>query len=257
MRELDRGNLQLICTTSTYHFLVSNIHTNYNENSEWIFIWRASTKSIYFYNKFYDRIAVLTTIFQWKIFSCKKFHEFNRTSIFFVSNIYLSLIYVFYCWIYLICRNKRPGRLTFRNNKNFSETHHSPSVLCTPPCEKITHQKPIGFVYSLPLKNHPSKPIGFVYSPLWKITLFSGRSFRQIRYVPFTWLFPTVYRVKNSFSLKNACTSWLMHLKDLPFISWCWTPSTTITYEYSLNIINMTRTSTVKKEKKSIMCDKQ
>ena len=35
-----------------------------------------------------------------------------------------------------------------------------------------------------PLKNHPSKAIGFVYSPLWKITVFSGRLFRGGRLKP-------------------------------------------------------------------------
>ena len=82
-------------------------------------------------------------------------------------------------------------------------THQSPSVLCTPPLWKITHQYPSvlctppfvkspirshWFCVLPPVKNHPSKPIGFEYSPLWKITVFGGRLFRdgrlfrQIRY---------------------------------------------------------------------------
>ena len=77
----------------------------------------------------------------------------------------------------IFCRNKRPERLIFRNNKKMSKTHQNPSVfvysplwkityqtpsvLCTPPFEKSfieTHR----FCVLPPLKNHPSKPIGFV-----------------------------------------------------------------------------------------------
>ena len=64
-----------------------------------------------------------------------------------------------------ICRNKRPGRLIFRSSKKTFQK---------PPPPKI-HR----FYVLPPLKNHPSKPIGFVYSPLWKITVFAGRLFRQ------------------------------------------------------------------------------
>ena len=181
-----------------------------------------------------------------------------------VSNIYLSLIYVFYCWTYLICRNKRPGCLISRNNKKFPKS----IGFVYSPLWKITHQKPWVLCTSPLWKHHPSKPIGFVYSPLWKITHQSpsvlcsppfekslflvGAYFGKYGLCRSLDCFPTVYKVKNSFSLKNACTSWLMHLKDLPFSSWCWTPSTTITYEYSINIINTTRTSTVKKKKKKV-----
>ena len=49
-----------------------------------------------------------------------------------------------------ICRNKRPGRLIYGNNKKNSKTNR----FCALP----------------PLKNHPPKAIGFMYSPLWKIT---------------------------------------------------------------------------------------
>ena len=83
---------------------------------------------------------------------------------------------------YLICRNKRPGRLIFRSNrKTFQNLSvlctppfekspmKSPSVLCTPPFEK-SPIKSHRFCVLPPLKNHPSKAIGFVYSPLWKIT---------------------------------------------------------------------------------------
>ena len=105
---------------------------------------------------------------------------------------------------YRICRNKHPGRLISKSNKNHFQnpskpigfvysplwkiTHPSPSVLCTPPFEKSLI-KTYQFCVLPPLKNHPSKAIGFVYSPLWKVTVFGGRLFRggrlfwQIRYV--------------------------------------------------------------------------
>ena len=38
--------------------------------------------------------------------------------------------------VYRICRNKRPGRLFSRSNKQIFITHQKPSVLCTPPFEK-------------------------------------------------------------------------------------------------------------------------
>ena len=67
---------------------------------------------------------------------------------------------------YHICRNKRPGRLIFRSNKKNLPNPIKAHQFCVLP----------------PLKNHPSKPIGFVYSPLWKISVFGGRLFQQIRY---------------------------------------------------------------------------
>ena len=54
--------------------------------------------------------------------------------------------------VYVICRNKRPGRLIFRSNKN-KAIYQQPSVSCTTPLWKIIHQS----------------PFGFMYSPLWKI----------------------------------------------------------------------------------------
>ena len=110
---------------------------------------------------------------------------------------------------YRICRNKRPGRLIFRSNKNNSNTHR---FYVLPPFEKSpinTHRfyvlpplktSPINthrFYVLPPMKNHPSIPIGFMYSPLWKITVFSGRLFRggrlfwQIRYMYYTIHFDT------------------------------------------------------------------
>ena len=68
-----------------------------------------------------------------------------------------------------------------------------PSVLCTPPFEKSPIKTRRFYVLSPlknhpskthrfcvlpPLKNHPSRPVGFMYSPLWKITVSSGRLFR-------------------------------------------------------------------------------
>ena len=64
-----------------------------------------------------------------------------------------------------ICQNKRPGRSIFRAIKSI-------------PNPSKTHR----FYVVPPLKNHPSKAIGFVYSPLWKIPVYDGRLFRQIRY---------------------------------------------------------------------------
>ena len=58
-------------------------------------------------------------------------------------------------------------------------THEKPSVSCTPPFGKSkSHQ----FCVLPPWKNHSWKAIGLMYSPLWKITVFGGRLFRQIRY---------------------------------------------------------------------------
>ena len=67
--------------------------------------------------------------------------------------------------IHRISRNKRSGRLIFRNNKKHSKPHQNPSA---PPFEKSRiniHR----FCVLPPLKNHPSKSIGFVYSSLRKI----------------------------------------------------------------------------------------
>ena len=61
-------------------------------------------------------------------------------------------------------------------------THENPSVLCTPPPFEKSPIKTRRFCASPPpLKNHPSQPIGFMYSPLWKITVFGGRLFRNGR----------------------------------------------------------------------------
>ena len=90
---------------------------------------------------------------------------------------------------YRICRNKRPGRLIFETNKKNSKSHR---FYVLPLCEK-SPIKSHRFCVLPPLKNHPSKPIGFVYSPLWKITVFGerlfrdGRLFRQIRCVWCKW----------------------------------------------------------------------
>ena len=78
---------------------------------------------------------------------------------------------------YRICPNKRPGRLIFHPSKPIGfvysppmkTTHQNPSVLCTPPFEK-SPIKAHRFCVLPPLKDHPSKTIGFVYSPLWKLT---------------------------------------------------------------------------------------
>ena len=111
----------------------------------------------------------------------------NGKMLIFMYKIYTNTI------IHRICPNKRPGRSIFRSNKTNFKTHQRPSVSCTPPLWKIIHQHPSvsctppfekspikshRFCVLPPLKNHPSKPIGFVYSPLWKTTVFGGRSFR-------------------------------------------------------------------------------
>ena len=73
----------------------------------------------------------------------------------------------------VFCRNKRPGRLILRSNKqtspsNPSKAIKSPLISCTPPFEK-SPIKSHRFRALPPLKNHSSKAIGFMYSPLWKI----------------------------------------------------------------------------------------
>ena len=100
-----------------------------------------------------------------------------------------------------ICRNKRPGRLSFKSNKKFQNPSNPIGFMCSP-LWKITHQDPPVLCTPLSEKS-PIKAIGLVYSPLWKIThqkpwvlctplsekitvfdgrLFrGGRLFRQIR----------------------------------------------------------------------------
>ena len=69
------------------------------------------------------------------------------------------------CSDYRICQNKRPRRLIFRSNKKTIPKPIKPHRFCVLP----------------PLKTHPSKSISFKYSPLWKITVFGGRLFWQVR----------------------------------------------------------------------------
>ena len=119
-----------------------------------------------------------------------------------------------YCLIiqfsnYRICQDKRLGRLMFSSNKNIS----NPSVVCTPPPPvKITYQNP-----------------SIVCTPLWKITVFDGRLFWQIRYLMF--LDPKFnWKLVEFCFLKKPCTflssssdakfSWNLFDKSCPRRRW-------------------------------------
>ena len=113
-----------------------------------------------------------------------------------------------------------PRALIFqKQTKKFQK----PSVSCTPPFEKSSVQTHWFHVLP-PLKNHhqspsvsctppfeksPSKPIGFVYFPLWKITVFGGRLFRQTRIM-------TIRGVHSKHSTK------IVTVKNYPQIVWTW-----------------------------------
>ena len=113
--------------------------------------------------------------------------------------------------LYRICRNKRPGRSIFRSiRKSFQK----PSVLCTPPYEKLPI-KSHWFCVLPPLKNHPSQPIGFVYSPLWKIT--HQRPHRFCILPP----------------LKNHCFWWAL------ISGWAFIPSSTVWYVHVVCCVSM------------------
>ena len=81
---------------------------------------------------------------------------------------------------YRNCRNKRPGRLIFRSQKN-SKTHQKPSVLCTAPFEKHPSQ-PHRFCVLPPLKSHCC---WWVLIPKWALisanTGFVQRSVPEVR----------------------------------------------------------------------------
>ena len=88
---------------------------------------------------------------------------------------------------YLICRNKHPGCLIFRNNKkNSPKTNQSPSVSCTPPFEKsptkthrfyvlpplkITDQKP-SVLCTPPFEKSPIKSPSVLCTPPFEKSLF-------------------------------------------------------------------------------------
>ena len=70
-----------------------------------------------------------------------------------------------------------PGAYFLEAMKQISKPHR----FCVLPPLKNHPSKAHRFCVLPPLKNHQSKVIGFVYSPLWKIPVFGGRFFWQIR----------------------------------------------------------------------------
>ena len=122
-----------------------------------------------------------------------------------------------YQYYYHIYRNKRPGRLIFRSNKQISKIHQKPSVLRTPPPLKNHPSKLIGFMYSNLLKNHPSKPFSFTYSPLWEITVFGGQLFWVGVYFGKYGKFPK--KVRCDVHLEQNCIEKRTYLMKYPKIA--------------------------------------